>query len=94
MGGRRAVYLLVCAIGGSLGGLYVLQSAGNGPSRPLGLTVIGLGILTLIWWRDRLRGETTPPVVLRLLAWLILLSSTAAGALALVPRVSSALGQG
>jgi len=85
-------YLVLAVIGVVLGGPLILQAALGFASRPLGLTVIAVGIVTLGWWRQRARGLGSPARSSRLAARSILVLGTAAGFSSLYPEVMGALG--
>ena len=87
-----SVYALLTVIGVGFGGLLVLQAALGEVSRPLGLTVIAVGIATLIWWSQRMRGQAAPSRALVLAARSILLLGTVAGLVVLLPELTGALG--
>lgn len=87
------VYVLLAVIGVAFGGVLILQAALGQESRPLGLTVIAVGIATLIWWSQRMRGQAAPSRGLVLAARSILILGTLAGLVVLLPELSGALGQ-
>jgi len=93
--GLGAAYALVVCVGAVFGGLFVVQLAAEiaGPARPLGLTVIAVGVLTLLWWRLRLAGVAAAPATLRWLARGLLVAGTVAGFVVLAPEISEALGR-
>jgi len=87
-----SVYALLTVIGVGFGGLLLIQAALGEVSRPLGLTVIAVGIATLIWWSQRMRGQPAPSRGLVLAARSILLLGTVAGLVVLLPELTGALG--
>ena len=87
-----SVYALLTVIGVGFGGLLLIQAALGEVSRPLGLTVIAVGIATLIWWSQRMRGQAAPSRALVLAARSILLLGTVAGLVVLLPELTGALG--
>jgi hypothetical protein len=89
-----AGYIVLIAIGASIGLPLTIQGALSGPSQPLALTLIATGLMTLAWWRLRLRGEPNPPAALRLAADTALVAGTFVGFLVLAPEISGVLGSG
>ena len=87
-----SVYALLTVIGVGFGGLLLIQAALGEVSRPLGLTVIAVGIATLLWWSQRMRGQAAPSRALVLAARSILLLGTVAGLVVLLPELTGALG--
>jgi len=87
-----SVYALLTVIGVGFGGLLLIQAALGEVSRPLGLTVIAVGIATLIWWSQRMRGQAAPSRALVLAARSILILGTLAGLVVLLPELTGALG--
>lgn len=87
-----AAYALLVSIGAVFGGLLFLQAT-TGPSRPLALTVIAVGVLTAISWRLRLAGIPNPPGAVSWLARGLLVAGALAGFAGLLPEVGEALGR-
>jgi hypothetical protein len=87
-------YLAIAFIGALLGGLPFLTGAlgSGGEAQPLALTVVLTGLVTLVWWRERILGRGRPSALLKAVAWSILLAGTAVGAVALWPELRGALG--
>ena len=57
------LYVALTVIGGALGAMLMFQALFDPKSRPLGFTVVVVGLMTLAWWyRQRTRGRTTPPL--------------------------------
>ena len=86
-------YGILTIIGVAIGGLLTLQLALGFESRPLGLTIVAVGLVTLAWWSMRARGERSRPRILRISAIAILLAGTVAGYVELIPDVVGALGR-
>jgi len=86
-------YGILTIIGVAIGGLLTLQLALGFDSRPLGLTIVAVGLVTLAWWGMRARGERSRPRILRITAIAILLAGTIAGYGGLIPDVVGALGR-
>lgn len=92
--GSRAgsAYVLLTVVGGAFGAMMLLPSAAGGPSQPLGLTIIVVGLVTLAWWYQRLHGQRTPRRSLVIGARAALLLGTIAGYAVLIPEITGALG--
>lgn len=86
-------YGILTLIGVAIGGSLTLQAALGADSRPLGLTIVAVGLVTLVWWRMRARGERSRPRFLRITAIAILLAGTVVGYLGLIPDIVGALGR-
>jgi len=89
-----SAYLVLSAIGVVLGGLLTFQAATGRESQPLGITTIVVGIVTLAWWRQRMRGQASPSRAMQIAARSILIVGTVAGYVLLVPHLTGALGDG
>jgi hypothetical protein len=87
-------YLAFAGLGGVVAGLPFVSAAFGGASeaRPLALTVVLVGFVTIAWWRERLAGRTTPSPALRLAAWSILAGGTIFGLVTFLPQLLAALG--
>ncbi len=88
------VYTVLAVIGLALGSLLLLQSLSSGESRPLGVTVLAAGSVTLVWWAYRLTGRDTPSRSFLLVGRTILVVGTAVGYAILIPELAGALGIG
>lgn len=86
-----AGYLVLAVIGGLLGLLVVAQAISQDRTRPLGLVLVALGLVTIAWWVQRVAGRSSPGRELVLVAWTIIVAGTIASAIAVWPAVSYAL---
>jgi hypothetical protein len=86
------VYALLTAVGVLFGGLITLQALVGRGSQPLGLTIILVGLVTLAWWYERVRGEAAPSRSLRIFGRSFLIAGTAVAYGLLIPEVGGALG--
>lgn len=84
-------YALLSTIGAMFGGILMLQAAANPETRPLGLTIIAVGIITIAWWRGRVAGAVEPPRTFVVLARAILVVGTVFGFIVLWPAVRTVL---
>jgi hypothetical protein len=86
-------YLSIAAIGALLGGPAVVRGAITpGEAQPLALTVVLVGLVTLVWWGARVAGRQLPTTILRTAAWVVLLGGVGFGAIKLLPELRGALG--
>jgi hypothetical protein len=85
------MYVALTAIGGFFAGL-VLATARGPKLGALLLIVVGVGIVTAIWWSQRLRGRAAPSLRLTVVARAILVAGTVLGFVGLIPEVTRALG--
>lgn len=58
----------------------------------MGLALLVVGLSTLTWWTLRVRSQTWPPRILMMVGRTALLVAVVLGFVALVPKVSIALG--
>ena len=86
-----AGYLALTVVGGLLGLLLVVQATLQERTRPLGVVIIALGLVTLAWWAQRVAGRLSGGRELVLVARTIVAAGTIAGALAVWPAISYAL---
>ena len=86
------MYVLLTAVGVLFGGLVTLQTVVGRGSQPLGLTIILVGLVTLAWWYERVRGAGPPSRSLRIAGRSLLIAGTAVGYALLSPEVGGALG--
>jgi len=91
-GAAVGFYLLVAGLGALVGGPMLIRGAFERPTQPLALTVIGVGVITLAWWVQRVRGRSVASTSLRLAASAVLVAGTIWSAVALTPEVVRALG--
>jgi hypothetical protein len=84
-------YALLSTIGAFVGGILMLQAVASQESRPLGLTIIAVGIITIGWWRRRVAGLAEPPRTFVVLARSILVVGTVAGFIVLWPAIRTVL---
>jgi len=87
-------YLVLTLIGGVLGGMLLGQAVLGQQSKPLGITVLVVGLVTLAWWYQRVHGRRTPSRALTVAGRTAMLFGTIAGFVVLIPEVSGALGLG
>ena len=79
-------------IGLALGSLLVIQAIAGEGSQPLGVTVLAVGVVTLLWWAERLAGSGMPSRGLRIAGRTILVVGTGVGYVVLIPELTGALG--
>ena len=84
-------YALLSTVGAIFGSILTLQAAASPESRPLGLTVLAVGLITIAWWRLRVRGRPAPPRAMVVAARAILVVGTVAGFAVLWPEIRSVL---
>lgn len=84
-------YILLTGIGGLFGAIFILGGLGAAGSRPLSITVIAVGLVTIAWWSDRATGMARPSIRLRAAAGSLLVAGTIFGYAGLLPEVSGAL---
>jgi hypothetical protein len=92
--GAFRVYVGLALFGGLFGAVLFIQASTTGPSQPLALSVILLGIPTLLWWRQRWTGSVSPSRELVFSAWAIIVIGTVAGFAVVMPEIRAALGLG
>jgi len=85
------VYLALAVIGVAFGSLLVIQSIVGLKAQVLGITVLACGIVTIVWWAQRLGGAPEPSRLLRIAGRMILVIGTAAGYVALAPDLEVVL---
>jgi hypothetical protein len=86
-----AGYLMFTAVGGLLGLLVVAQAISQDRTRPLGLVIVALGLVTIAWWAQRLAGRPSPGRELVLVGRTIIAAGTIGSAIAVWPAISYAL---
>lgn len=86
-----AGYLVLSVIGGLFGALVVAQSLAEDRTRPLGLVILALGLVTLLSWAFRLAGRPAGRGGLVLVARTIVVAGTIASAIAVWPALRFAL---
>ena len=86
-----AGYLALSVVGGLLGLLLVVQAVSGDRTRPLGLVIVALGLVTVAWWAQRVAGRSSPGRELVLVARTIIAAGTIASAIAVWPALTYAL---
>ena len=89
--GAMRAYLLLVATGAILGGLLIAPMLLDRRSQPFAATVLVLGVLTLLWWRERLAGRIEPSRWLVSAARAVLFGGTVVGFAVLWDDLSAAL---
>jgi hypothetical protein len=86
-------YLSFAALGALLGGLAFVRGAMTpDTAQPLSLTVVLVGVVTVVWWGARVAGRQVPSTVHRAVAWAVLLGGVAFGAIKMLQELRGALG--
>jgi hypothetical protein len=89
--GAMRGYLLLVVTGAILGGLLIAPMLVDRRSQPFAATVLVLGVLTLLWWRERLAGRAEPSGWLTSAARAVLVGGTVVGFAVLWDDLSAAL---
>ena len=84
-------YTLLALIGIALGGLLTFLIAPTA-APTLALTIVAMGIVTLVWWIHRARGSEAPPRSLRFTSLAILVLLTLVGYVEVIRNVAGAIG--